>query len=48
MVSQNEALTKDQANHERYFHHPHLRGTKVRDQPLNVFSNEDAAAIYII
>jgi hypothetical protein len=26
------------------FHHPHLRGTTVRDWPLNVFSNEDAAA----
>jgi hypothetical protein len=26
------------------FHHPHLRGTTVRDWPLNVFSGEDAAA----
>ncbi|MCU1259637.1 MAG: hypothetical protein JWO80_2522 [Bryobacterales bacterium] len=26
------------------FHHPHLRGTTVRDWPLNVFSDEDAAA----
>jgi hypothetical protein len=26
------------------FHHPHLRGTTVQDWPLNVFSNEDAAA----
>jgi hypothetical protein len=26
------------------FHHPHLRGTTVRDWPLNVFSEEDAAA----
>jgi hypothetical protein len=26
------------------FHHPHLRGTTVHDWPLNVFSNEDAAA----
>ena len=26
------------------FHHPHLRGTTVRDWPLNVFSKEDAAA----
>lgn len=26
------------------FHHPHLRGTKVRDWPLNVFGEEDAAA----
>jgi hypothetical protein len=26
------------------FHHPHLRGTTVRDWPLNVFSAEDAAA----
>jgi hypothetical protein len=26
------------------FHHPHLRGTTVDDWPLNVFSNEDAAA----
>src|SRR5260370_4201481 len=26
------------------FHHPHLRGTTVRDLPLNVFTNEDAAA----
>jgi len=25
------------------FHHPHLRGTTVRDWPLNVFSEEDAA-----
>jgi hypothetical protein len=26
------------------FHHPHLRGATVGDWPLNVFSNEDAAA----
>src|SRR6202167_2626212 len=26
------------------FHHPHLRGTTVRDWPLNVFSDEDAEA----
>src|SRR5882757_572321 len=26
------------------FHHPHLRGTTVQDWPLNVFSEEDAAA----
>jgi hypothetical protein len=26
------------------FHHPHLRGTTVRDWPLNVFSEDDAAA----
>ena len=26
------------------FHHPYLRGTTVRDWPLNVFSEEDAAA----
>ena len=26
------------------FHHPHLRGTTVYDWPLNVFSEEDAAA----
>ena len=26
------------------FHHPHLRGSTVRDWPLNVFSEEDAAA----
>jgi hypothetical protein len=26
------------------FHHPHLRGTTVGDWPLNVFSDEDAAA----
>jgi hypothetical protein len=26
------------------FHHPHFRGTTVRDWPLNVFSDEDAAA----
>jgi hypothetical protein len=26
------------------FHHPHLRGTTVYDWPLNVFSDEDAAA----
>src|SRR6266849_8922996 len=26
------------------FHHPHLRGTTVSDWPLNVFSDEDAAA----
>jgi hypothetical protein len=26
------------------FHHPHLRGTTVRDWPLNVFSEEEAEA----
>ena len=26
------------------FHHPHLRGTTVHDWPLNVFSDEEAAA----
>ena len=26
------------------FHHPHLRGTTVRDWPLNVFNDEDAGA----
>jgi hypothetical protein len=26
------------------YHHPHLRGTTVQDWPLNVFSEEDAAA----
>jgi hypothetical protein len=26
------------------FHHPHLRGTTVGDWPVNVFSDEDAAA----
>jgi hypothetical protein len=26
------------------FHHPHLRGTTVRDWPLNVSNDEDAAA----
>jgi hypothetical protein len=26
------------------FHRPHLRGTTVQDWPLNVFSEEDAAA----
>src|SRR5260370_9727422 len=26
------------------FHHPHLRGTTVGDWPLNIFSEEDAAA----
>jgi hypothetical protein len=26
------------------FHHPHLRGATVRNWPLNVFSDEDAAA----
>jgi len=26
------------------FHHPHLRATTVHDWPLNVFSDEDAAA----
>jgi hypothetical protein len=26
------------------FHHPHLRGTTIHDWPLNVFSDEDAAA----
>jgi hypothetical protein len=26
------------------FHHPHLRGTTIHDWPLNLFSEEDAAA----
>jgi hypothetical protein len=30
------------------FHHPHLRGTTVHDWPLNVFSEEDAAALLSI
>jgi hypothetical protein len=33
-----------QANFGGGFHHPHLRGTTVRDWPLNVFSDENAAA----
>jgi hypothetical protein len=33
-----------QAYFGRGFHHPHLRGTTVHDWPLNVFSDEDAAA----
>jgi len=33
-----------QAHFGRGFHHPHLRGTTVHDWPLNVFSDEDAAA----
>jgi hypothetical protein len=33
-----------QANYGVGFHHPHLRGTTVHDWPLNVFSEEDAAA----
>jgi hypothetical protein len=33
-----------QAYFGRGFHHPHLRGTTVQDWPLNVFSEEDAAA----
>src|SRR5258705_9794835 len=33
-----------QAYFGRGFHHPHLRGTTVHDWPLNVFSEEDAAA----
>jgi hypothetical protein len=33
-----------QANFGGGFHHPHLRGTTVQDWPLNVFSDEDAAA----
>jgi hypothetical protein len=33
-----------QANFGSGFHHPHLRGSTVRDWPLNVFSAEDAAA----
>ena len=33
-----------QAYFGRGFHHPHLRGTTVRDWPLNVFSDEDATA----
>jgi hypothetical protein len=33
-----------QADFGSGFHHPHLRGTTVQDWPLNVFSEEDAAA----
>jgi len=33
-----------QAHFGGSFHHPHLRGTTVHDWPLNVFSDEDAAA----
>src|SRR3984893_5290261 len=33
-----------QAYFEGRFPHPHLRGTTVHDWPLNVFSDEDAAA----
>src|ERR1700722_9944043 len=33
-----------QAHFGSGFHHPHLRGTTVEDWPLNVFSEEDAAA----
>jgi len=33
-----------QAYFGRGFHHPHLRGTTVRDWPLNMFSDEDATA----
>src|SRR5882757_2725340 len=33
-----------QAHFGSGFHHPHLRGSTVRDWPLNVFSAEDAAA----
>jgi hypothetical protein len=33
-----------QADFGGSFHHPHLRGTTVHDWPLNVFSDEDAAA----
>jgi hypothetical protein len=33
-----------QAYYGAGFHHPHLRGTTVHDWPLNVFSDEDAAA----
>ena len=33
-----------QAHFGAGFHHPHLRGTTVGDWPLNVFSDEDAAA----
>src|SRR5258707_6568088 len=33
-----------QAHFGGRFHHPHLRGTTVRDWPLNVFSDEDAAS----
>src|SRR6266446_9927028 len=33
-----------QAYFGRGFHHPHLRGTTVHDWPLNVFTEEDAAA----
>ena len=33
-----------QAHFGGSFHYPHLRGTTVHDWPLNVFSDEDAAA----
>ena len=33
-----------QAYYGSGFHHPHLRGATVGDWPLNVFSDEDAAA----
>jgi hypothetical protein len=33
-----------QAHFGLSFHHPHLRGTTVHAWPLNVFSDEDAAA----
>jgi hypothetical protein len=33
-----------QADFGSRFHHPHLRGATVQDWPLNVFSDEDAAA----
>jgi hypothetical protein len=33
-----------QAHFGRGFHHPHVRGTTVHDWPLNVFTDEDAAA----
>jgi hypothetical protein len=32
------------AHFERTFHHPHLRGATVGEWPLNVFSDDDAAA----
>jgi hypothetical protein len=33
-----------QAFYGQGFHHPHLRGGTVRDWPLNIFSDDDAAA----
>ena len=38
------AVPRSQAYFGGGFHHTHLRGTTVHDWPLNVFSEEDAAA----